>query len=90
MRQNVRVQNHDTRHPPPVSRRRFLGTAGAAAAGAAAPLVLPRRLFGASAPSNRVTLGFIGTGRQATALNIPEFIAVPGVQPFTFATQAAS
>ena len=75
-----RVQNPDTRQPPPVSRRRFLGTAGAAAAGAAAPLVLPRRLFGASAPSNRVTLGFIGTGRQATALNIPEFIAVPGVQ----------
>ncbi len=80
MRQNVGVQNPDTRQPPPVSRRRFLGTAGAAAAGAAAPLVLPRRLFGASAPSNRVTLGFIGTGRQATALNIPEFIAVPGVQ----------
>jgi predicted dehydrogenase len=43
-------------------------------------LVLPAALRGAQAPSNRVTLAFIGTGRQAMALNIPEFMAVPGVQ----------
>ena len=63
-----------------MNRRQFLGTAGATAGGAAAPLILPSRLFGASAPSNRVTLGFIGTGRQAMGMNIPEFMAVPGVQ----------
>jgi predicted dehydrogenase len=37
-------------------------------------------LVGAQAPSNRITLAFIGTGRQAFGLNIPEFMAVPGVQ----------
>ena len=61
-------------------RRRFLQSAGLAAAGAAGPMLLPSRLFGAQAPSNRVTLGFIGTGRQAMGMNIPEFMAVPGVQ----------
>ena len=63
-----------------MQRRRFLQSAGLMAAGAAAPMILPSRLFGAQAPSNRVTLAFIGTGRQAQSLNIPEFIAVPGVQ----------
>ena len=37
-------------------------------------------MFGANAPGNRVTLGLIGTGRQAMGMNIPEFMAVPGVQ----------
>lgn len=50
------------------------------AAASASPLILPARLRGAQAPSNRVTLAFIGTGRQATSLNIPEYMAVPGVQ----------
>ena len=61
-------------------RRRFLQSAGLAVAGAAAPLILPSRVFGAQAPSNRVTLAFIGTGRQAQGMNMPEFMAVPGVQ----------
>ena len=34
------------------------------AASATAPLILPRRLFGASAPSNKITMGFIGIGWQ--------------------------
>lgn len=63
-----------------MQRRRFLQSAGLIAAGTAAPFVLPSRLFADQAPSERVTLGFIGTGRQAQALNIPEFMAVPGVQ----------
>ena len=50
------------------------------AAASTGPLILPARLYGAQAPSNRITLGFIGTGRQAQGLNIPEFMAVPGVQ----------
>jgi len=58
------------------NRRQFLKTATVAAA---APLFLPRHLFGANAPSNRIHLGFIGTGRQAFALNIPEFMALPDV-----------
>ncbi|MBA2356216.1 MAG: Gfo/Idh/MocA family oxidoreductase [Acidobacteria bacterium] len=62
------------------SRRRFLQAAGALATASAGPLLLPARLRGAQAPSNRVNLAFIGTGRQAMGLNIPEFIVVPGVQ----------
>ena len=74
------MQKTSTPQQAGLNRRQFLGTAGAIAAGAAAPLILPGRLFGASAPSDRVTLGFIGTGRQAMGMNIPEFMAVPGVQ----------
>ena len=48
-----------------MNRRQFLGVAATAGVGATAPLLLPSRLFGAEAPSNRITLGFIGTGRQA-------------------------
>ena len=62
-----------------MQRRRFLKSAGLAAAAAAAPTIMPSRLFGAQAPGNRVNLAFIGTGRQAQGLNIPQFIAVPGV-----------
>ncbi|BCS32297.1 oxidoreductase [Luteitalea sp. TBR-22] len=61
-------------------RRKFLQSAGLLAAGAAAPTIVPSRVFGAQAPSNRVTLAFIGTGRQCQGLNIPQFMAVPGVQ----------
>lgn len=63
-----------------MQRRTFLKSASLLAAGAAAPTILPARLFGAQAPSRRVTLAFIGTGRQCYGLNIPEFMAVPGVQ----------
>lgn len=63
------------------SRRQFLKTAGALAAGAAVgPMILPRSIFGANAPSNRITMGFIGMGRQAHAANVPGFIELPEVQ----------
>ena len=53
----------------PGSRRRFLKTATALAAGAVAgPMVLPRSLFGADAPGKRLTMGFIGTGKQGRDL----------------------
>jgi predicted dehydrogenase len=64
-----------------MTRRGFLGGVSLAAAGmAAAPLILPRRLFGADAPSKQITMGFIGCGRQAYILNIPGFLAIKGVQ----------
>jgi predicted dehydrogenase len=51
------------------SRRRFLKTATALAAGSmAAPMVLPRNLFGANAPSKHLTMGFIGMGKQSRSL----------------------
>jgi len=53
----------------PGSRRHFLKTATALAAGAVAgPMVLPRSLFGADAPGKRLTMGFIGTGKQGRDL----------------------
>jgi predicted dehydrogenase len=65
-------------------RRLFLQrTLAVTAAAAAAPLVVPARALGAGgtvAPSNRVTLGFIGTGRQAVYANIPGFLREPDAQ----------
>ncbi|MEI7728008.1 MAG: Gfo/Idh/MocA family oxidoreductase [Verrucomicrobiota bacterium] len=59
----------------PSSRRAFLQTVSAAAA--VAPLVVPGRVLGLDgnvAPSNRITVGFIGTGRQTIYANIPGFL----------------
>jgi len=61
----------------PVSRRAFLQRAAVTAGAAiAAPLIVPSSVLGADgavAPSNRITVGFIGTGRQCTFANIPGF-----------------
>jgi len=46
--------------PPRLTRRSFL----AAGAALAAPYVVPASVLGAAAPSNRITLGCIGTGNQ--------------------------
>ena len=62
---------HST-NPARMSRRSFLA--------AAAPLVLPASVFGKSAPSNRVTVGMIGMGRQAVAINVKQFFGMPDVQ----------
>jgi predicted dehydrogenase len=51
------------------SRRRFLKTAAALAAGSVAgPMILPRGLFGANATDKRATMGFIGMGKQSRSL----------------------
>jgi myo-inositol 2-dehydrogenase / D-chiro-inositol 1-dehydrogenase len=64
-----------SQRPGRLSRRAFV-KAGAAAAGAcAAPLVLPARLFGSQAPSNRIRVGQIGTGRIAISHDMPGVIA---------------
>jgi len=54
-------------HPAarPVSRRDFLRHTAIATAAVAAPLIIPARLLGADAPSNRVRVGHIGCGRIA-------------------------
>lgn len=62
--------------PNPLPRREFLRRG----ASAAAPLLLPARIFGADAPSKRITVGFIGCGRQTYHANIPGFLKVAGVQ----------
>lgn len=50
-----------------ITRRGLLG-------GVAAPL------FGRFAPSNRITVGMIGVGRQCVQVNLKQFLAMPDVQ----------
>ena len=50
---------------------------------AAGPLILPGRVLGANgtvSPSNRITIGVIGTGRQSAYANIPGFLREADVQ----------
>ena len=67
-----------------LTRRAFLHrTATVATTTLAAPLIVPSSVLGADgsvAPSNRITVGFIGTGRQATHANIPGFMREPDAQ----------
>jgi hypothetical protein len=50
-----------------MNRRDFLKTSAAVAAGSIVlPQIVPSSVFGADAPSKRVTMGFIGVGNQGT------------------------
>lgn len=62
-------------NPSLVSRRAFLqsGLTGILAAGVA-PQVVSSRLFGATAPSKKVTLGFIGVGTHGFGVNLKSFL----------------
>jgi predicted dehydrogenase len=67
-----------------LTRRSFLRrTTAAGALAFAGPLIVPGRVLGLDggvAPSNRITIGFIGTGRQTLNANIPAFLAQPDAQ----------
>ncbi|WP_128548238.1 Gfo/Idh/MocA family protein [Larkinella soli] len=63
-----------------MKRRDFLKTGTALSAGLALPTLVPASVFGPHAPSNRITVGFIGTGRQAVGANMPGFFSLPDVQ----------
>jgi myo-inositol 2-dehydrogenase/D-chiro-inositol 1-dehydrogenase len=52
----------------PISRRQF--TRASALSLAALPTIVPATVFGAQAPSNKVTVGFIGTGDHGTSWNL--------------------
>ena len=65
-----------------VSRREWLRRS--LATGAAAPMIIRASALGrdgVAAPSERITLGFIGCGRQSYLQNIPLFVRTAGVQP---------
>lgn len=69
-----------SQHHRRMTRRRFLQRTLAAAAGiAAAPALVPDSVLGAAAPSERITLGFIGTGKQGTFL-LKNFLNEPGTE----------
>jgi myo-inositol 2-dehydrogenase / D-chiro-inositol 1-dehydrogenase len=57
-----------------INRRQFLKTAGLLAA---APLILPRGLLCAAAPSKKIGIGMIGIGRQAYYANLAPFLKSP-------------
>ncbi|MGD0208981.1 MAG: Gfo/Idh/MocA family oxidoreductase [Verrucomicrobiota bacterium] len=54
-----------------MTRRDFLKTTAVGTAALALPLIVPSRLLGADAPSNRVRVGQIGCGRIATVHDLP-------------------
>jgi predicted dehydrogenase len=61
-----------------VTRRSFMKRAGAAASVTlAAPVIVPSHVLGANPPSETVTMGMIGTGRQCYYKNIPLFQRQP-------------
>ncbi|MCH7728999.1 MAG: Gfo/Idh/MocA family oxidoreductase, partial [Planctomycetes bacterium] len=73
------IQNSHKQH----SRRRFLKTSSSIAATTlAAPTIIAASALGGKkrAPSDRITIGMIGIGRQARAYNLPWFLKSPETQ----------
>ena len=66
-----------------MKRRDFLKNTALTTASLGIPSIVPSSVFGKNAPSNRITVGFIGTGRQVFASNLPQMMAVEGVQVTT-------
>ena len=65
----------------PMTRRRFLGRTLAAAAGTSlVPSIVPSHVFGAHAPSNRITFGLIGAGNKGYHWLDRELLAKPDLQ----------
>jgi predicted dehydrogenase len=58
-----------------ISRRKALGMLLASA-----PLIYNSRLFGNTAPSKRINLLMLGTGRQALQVNLPTLLGMPEVR----------
>jgi myo-inositol 2-dehydrogenase/D-chiro-inositol 1-dehydrogenase len=65
-----------TKRSNPLTRRQFLKSSAACAASMAlaGPTIAPASVLGANAPSNRITIGMIGMGRQAFYSNLKSFL----------------
>jgi myo-inositol 2-dehydrogenase/D-chiro-inositol 1-dehydrogenase len=61
----------DAQNPAAITRRHFVQQGAVAAAVIAAPMIIPSRLLGATAPSNRIRVGHIGAGRIAQGHDMP-------------------
>ncbi len=61
------------------TRRQFLKGSATVVTGLLAPVFVPASVFGAEAPSNRITLGCIGVGRQGTG-DMREFLGLSACQ----------
>ncbi|MBC8032693.1 MAG: Gfo/Idh/MocA family oxidoreductase [Chitinophagaceae bacterium] len=53
-----------------MNRRTFLKNTGIITASMGIPAIVPSSVFGKNAPSNRITIGLIGTGRQGYGQNL--------------------
>lgn len=53
-----------------MNRRSFLKNTTLATASMGIPTIVPASVFGKNAPSNRITVGMIGTGRQGISVNL--------------------
>ena len=53
-----------------MNRRSFIEKSSLAVAGLSFPTIVPASVFGKNAPSNRITVGMIGTGRQGFGQNL--------------------
>ena len=62
------------------TRRQALGALGVAGAISAFPTIVPSNVFGKNAPSNRITIGMIGMGRQARMINLKTLLNMDDVQ----------
>lgn len=59
------------------TRRTFLKLTASAGAAISVPSIVPASVFGANAPSNRITIGAIGVGRIARGHDMPETLNHP-------------
>lgn len=62
------------------TRRQALGFLGAAGLVSAFPAIVPSTVFGKNAPSNRITIGMIGMGRQARMVNLKSLLNINDVR----------
>jgi len=60
--------------PSAISRRRAIGRMAGVAGAAAVPMFLPWRVFGVTAPSKQITLGFVGLGNEGYGHNLMAFL----------------
>jgi myo-inositol 2-dehydrogenase / D-chiro-inositol 1-dehydrogenase len=59
------------------SRRKFLRSAAGAVV---LPTLIPASVLGANAPSNKITVGFIGTGDHGTTWNLDRYLKLPAAR----------
>ena len=62
-----------------ITRRDFFQRTAGLGAALAFPAIVPRSVFGANAPSNRIVMGAIGVGSQGTG-DMRGFLSKPEVQ----------
>ena len=71
------MKNEKVKKSGKLSRRDFLKKSAAASTVFAVPTIVPSLVFGANAPSNRITMGCVGMGGQGT-WNMDGFLHKPG------------